>query len=361
MPHLVTGVEHLEKGRIEQAISELKRAVALDPRSVEAHDNLGLAYLKKGNYRAAIEQFQAEARLEKNSALAYSRLGDAYFFQRDLRRAAQALEKAKAIEPDTPQVHFNLGVVYTQLLQIGKAVEELQQCVKLNPQNDVVHYMLGDLLVRTHRLDEAQAPLQKAIELNPKVADYHHSLGLAYMQREATPERTEQAMGCFRRALALSPGHAGAHTALGLCLQRQEKKEAAEKELKEAVRLDPDQCSAHYALSNLYIQRGMETEAKASLAHFQRCSASGVTQRKRAFFQEEVDRDRGNPNVHYQLGVFYEQNGDDLRAVAAYGRAAELSPRQARTHRRLLRLYDKLGKTREAARERNLLLRLQNR
>jgi len=39
---------------LNEAISEYKKALAINPNSAEAHTNLGAAYYYKGNYKLAI-------------------------------------------------------------------------------------------------------------------------------------------------------------------------------------------------------------------------------------------------------------------------------------------------------------------
>ena len=46
--HLSLGVAYYERGRVDDAISEYARAIALQPDYADAHTNIGIAYLKKG-------------------------------------------------------------------------------------------------------------------------------------------------------------------------------------------------------------------------------------------------------------------------------------------------------------------------
>jgi Flp pilus assembly protein TadD len=48
---------YLHRGRVAEATSQLQEAVRLDPKSPEAHNNLGLAHSVVGNDRDAIREF----------------------------------------------------------------------------------------------------------------------------------------------------------------------------------------------------------------------------------------------------------------------------------------------------------------
>src|SRR5262245_31854501 len=59
------GAANLQRGEMESAMKELKRAVALDPQSAAAHQLLGQAYLSQGSYETL-----SEARAEFVQAIA---------------------------------------------------------------------------------------------------------------------------------------------------------------------------------------------------------------------------------------------------------------------------------------------------
>src|SRR5574341_502138 len=52
------GIQYVEKGLIDLAIPELKRAVELYPNDIEAHTYLGWAYSQKGLIPDAVDAFQ---------------------------------------------------------------------------------------------------------------------------------------------------------------------------------------------------------------------------------------------------------------------------------------------------------------
>ena len=48
------GVAYARKGRIDEAISEYKLALAIKPDYVKVHNKLAFAYYSKGNYKLAM-------------------------------------------------------------------------------------------------------------------------------------------------------------------------------------------------------------------------------------------------------------------------------------------------------------------
>lgn len=66
--HFDKGVQHTMKGETEEAIKEFEATLQIDPKSPEAHNNLGFAYFDKGDIDKAVEH-QKKA-LEGNPNLA---------------------------------------------------------------------------------------------------------------------------------------------------------------------------------------------------------------------------------------------------------------------------------------------------
>ena len=80
------------KGRTEESIEHLRKAVTIYPEYMEAHNDLGVRYLQLGRFEDAAVEFEAAARLDPGDAspfsnlalawLALSRYGDAEFAAR---------------------------------------------------------------------------------------------------------------------------------------------------------------------------------------------------------------------------------------------------------------------------------------
>ncbi|MGH9822183.1 MAG: protein kinase domain-containing protein, partial [Blastocatellia bacterium] len=66
------GMFLLRRGRISEAILEIKRALELDPLSLIINANLGMCYHYAGQYDAAIEQFRKTLDMDQNFSVAHS-------------------------------------------------------------------------------------------------------------------------------------------------------------------------------------------------------------------------------------------------------------------------------------------------
>src|SRR5512140_660095 len=68
--HNSRGIELADRGWLDEAIREFRKAIALDPESAHAHDNLATVLSEKKLHREALEEYLAAIRLEPESATA---------------------------------------------------------------------------------------------------------------------------------------------------------------------------------------------------------------------------------------------------------------------------------------------------
>src|SRR5438128_1656631 len=68
--HNSRGIELADRGWLDEAIKEFKKAIELDPESAHAHDNLATVYSEKKLYREALKEYLTALELEPDSATA---------------------------------------------------------------------------------------------------------------------------------------------------------------------------------------------------------------------------------------------------------------------------------------------------
>ena len=211
------------------------------------------------------------ARRRSNDADAAYLLGLAWFRAGELRPAAAALQRSVALRPCSVEGHRRLGQVYMMAREYSLAAASLERALALAP-NDVTTLMqLGRLYLTTGEADRAAAVLSRAVRLRPESGAAHALLGEA--ERLAGPPHWEAAGREFRRALALDPGNADAHHRLGWLALRAGRLDEALPHLRAAVRLDPQLTGAWYLLGQAARRAGRRDEARQAFTAFQQCSA----------------------------------------------------------------------------------------
>jgi Flp pilus assembly protein TadD len=106
------GKAALRDQQFEQAAKLYEQVVKLEPRSAEAHSDLGLALYMLGTYPRAITELHTA--LELNPHLDHTQvlLALSYFNSGEFERALPLLEKAYRTMKDDPIVAAHLGLAY---------------------------------------------------------------------------------------------------------------------------------------------------------------------------------------------------------------------------------------------------------
>jgi Flp pilus assembly protein TadD len=149
--------------------------------------------------------------------------------------------------------------------------------------------------------------------------------GTALLEQGRYPEAERE----LREAVRLNPGHALAHNNLGWALIRQDRNEEAEAEFREAIRLDPKSGMAHSNLSHSLSNLGRYPEAEAAA-------------------REAVRVQPGLAIAHSNLGMALQKQGRLNDAEAAFRKASQLDPRDATVKTNLGNCLSEQGRQAEA-------------
>jgi len=193
--HFKRGRDLLTGGDVNAAITELSRAISLDPKSAEARNLLGVAYEAKGLRDRALESFKAAVQADKNNAEYLNNYGFLLFKNNDFEDATKYLKRAAKVSPDNPRIWNNLGLaqcrrgkfddafesfshaggefnghlnVASQLLAHGnakEAIEHLEKAQKMQPNSADVLAKLVDLYQMTGRARDAETARRSIIAL----------------------------------------------------------------------------------------------------------------------------------------------------------------------------------------------------
>ena len=105
------GIALSDAGRANDAEAAFRRALALDPKNVDAYVNLGIVRLRGNDPRGAREFFRPALALDPKAARAWNGMGVALLRLGDERAAVDAWSKAVENDPRLFDALFNLGLV----------------------------------------------------------------------------------------------------------------------------------------------------------------------------------------------------------------------------------------------------------
>jgi tetratricopeptide (TPR) repeat protein len=225
--------------------------------NTDDHENFGFALLQTGRNEEAITQLQKAVQLEPGYASAQVNLGNAYQQTGRTEEAIAHFLKALEIAPDAAAAHYSLAVALVDVGRVDEGIAHYQKALQFKPDYAYAHSNLGIVLAQQGKLDEAIAHFQKAVEIKPDFALVHNNLGNALQQKG----RVDEAIAHYQKALQIKPDYAEAHFNLGIALAQQGRAEEAFAHLQKAVELNPGFAPAHHGLGNALQQKGRLDEA----------------------------------------------------------------------------------------------------
>jgi tetratricopeptide (TPR) repeat protein len=291
------------------AVSYLRAALALRPRSPGVQLNLGNALRAQGDRAGALAAFREALRLDPTYATAHNNLGNALKGQGDLAGAVAAYRQALRFDPKSATAIHNLGVALHEQGDPAGVVAACREALRRDPGFAAAYSTLGNALRAQGDLAGAVAACREALRLDPKYAVAHNNLGYAlYAQKDLAG-----AVAAFREALRLNPKYARAHYGLGRVLEAQKDFSGAAAAYREALRLDPKFSKAHNDLGNALKAQGDRAGAEAA-------------------YRRALRLDPKDATAHYNLGLALAGKNDLTGAVAAYREALRLDPKFALAH-----------------------------
>ncbi len=186
--YLLLGASLYWAGKVDDAVSEYKEALRLDPNNAMANQLLGIAAGWKGDIPAAQDYFLTANRLDPNKADTHMNLGSTYAVQNQLEKALEHFRRASELAPREPLYHYQLGTLYEMLGRDTQAEESFKKALHYFPSYEDAQLSLGALYESMDRLQDALKFYKKAVKTKP--GDYVARLRYAFLLVRLGDEKT---------------------------------------------------------------------------------------------------------------------------------------------------------------------------
>ena len=330
--HMILGVIAARGNQWAISSEHFQTIIRLDPANPYGYFYLGQAKLYQRQWEAAIQYFKQAAthkypdreRLMVEQALAQNEAG----------RPTQALASLDGIGiPADPrlaaQYHGVTAFALGRLHQWNEAIEAGRRALQLDDSNPHYWDFLIEALIATDRAPQALAEAIRAQRKFPDRGDTQFLFALASHHvvesplshlalrnlREAEPEsprvalaegllyrklgKNDEAVAVFQKAA--KGGVRDAHLLLGIVYKENGDEAAAEREYREAERLNPSSGQVSLELGKLFLSRGALAEA-------------------RTWLEKAAAQMPDTSPVHYQLGLLYRRLGLAEKAEEHFGK-----------------------------------------
>lgn len=197
--HLALGSIYTASGKNAQAVSEIQRALQLEPNSDDGYVRLGRAYLVTGQSEAAIAALKKAVDLNPYYWYNHDQLGKAYYAMGRDNDALKEFKRVVDLDPTRASAHNAIGIIYARHSPWQKCIPEFQRAIQLKPSADI-YTNLATAYFNAGHYAESVPLFEKAVQLNPTEVVTVGNLADSYRQAK----QLGKARATYDRAIALA-------------------------------------------------------------------------------------------------------------------------------------------------------------
>jgi tetratricopeptide (TPR) repeat protein len=389
---LAAAEKYMQQQRYQEAILEYKNALKADPRSADVYYKLGQAYLKKGQFPEAFATFRRGVVIDPKYLPSQIAMGGLYLASGANDAALQSATDVLQQDPNNTDAQLLMANAYAAKGMMKDATSILQDLLKQQPSLTAAHLDLGLLYAGSRQMDQAKAELEKALALDPASIKARKTMAVFYLASGNAAAAEEQ----YRTALQVNANSPEILLALADFYRMQNRESEAEQTYKQLVAVQNNSPESRLSLASFYIRQKRLDEARAldeqiakdspnflpaqlqlvemalDAADLQRGEAllaplvknhpldtEVVVQQGRlllakgkpqesATVLEPALKNGNSPQVHYFLGVAYEQLGNIDRAQSEMEAAISADSRLQNAYVALSRMTLNRGQAQSA-------------
>ncbi len=249
----------------DAAIEHFQRAIELDPNFALAHDGLGACFVNRvfKGFGGAEDYERAEAAFNKALAIdpklieARMLMVFVYLWRGQKEKAREEVARARREAPDEPVVHFVKATLHRLDGEYGRALRSYERLMRLDPAAHVVaSYNRALVYMYMGNFEEVGRQLDHAGDPDNPLVKTFRALSLYYTGQ------TDAAADLMHQAVASHPNMHGIRPFMAMFFIAQGKHDEARAQLTAAVirnaEVDPD---IAYSVASVYALEGMREDA----------------------------------------------------------------------------------------------------
>lgn len=333
---------YFEQGNYDAALADAQKGLQLAPNDTSFLGAVGEINYARKSYPQALEAFQKMAKTNPNGG------GDVYYniarvslAMNDAKAQADAAETALAKGTRFPaEAFYLLGDAHQKLKNSDKAIDAYQRALGVKPTMYQLYQNLSDLYKAESKFNESIDILKKGLTQFVNDGNFYTELGLVY----SLAGRPEDAVKAARSAVQLLPNQAAGYT--NLCRALNETKEYAQAVLacNSSLRIRPDDGETYFYLGNALVGTDKSVEAARAYSN----AVRGLV--------EVTKKNPEQSDNWYLLGNSYFADKQFEKAIAAYLKCLEISPKFLRARANLGIAYTRNKNKAAATEQYNLLM-----
>lgn len=377
--HYALGVAYDKQDNLDQAESEWREALRLDPNLLEAQRAIADAAVRLGDMNSLVDTADKMIKLQPGSPDGYALRALTNINRQHYADAEEDIHKAIDVSPQSAPGYVQMGnlrlvqkqygeaiTAYLQALdrnagstdalrglmsayfaqkQIDKAIDAAQVQIGKSPNNSKFYGLLADALIRGKGdLSGAEAALDKAVALDKTNSDAMVQL----CQVRAARGETDQAIATGEQSLKDNPRQPNLDVLMGNLYQSKSDWKSAEDAYQKALAINSQNPEAANGLARVMLSRGENLDIALGLAqtavkglpnssdaadtlgwlyYRKTLYPLAISYLQQALKLQEKNKTSDNPDIHYHLGWAYEKTQQQALARQNFEQVLKISPK----------------------------------
>lgn len=367
------GKAYFDKQEYDKAKIQLKNAINLDPKSLEANQILAQTYLKLGDAQEAFSAFLRLEQLEPENLETKIQVASFYLLAQKRIEAETRIDAVLAKTPDDIKaLYLHAGVLSSKKEDIEKIRQVYDKIIELDPKQVKALLILARINQSQGKSDLAETNLKTAVEMGPDDMDTHKTLFGFYLSQKnfdaarevlenlvqqrsqdfepqtmlgnfyAAQQENQLAEAAFLKAVDLAPDNVTPHMLIARFYNSIEQPEKAETFIKKALAIDPDHDGLKIAYADFYfIHKEVENarklvdevlEKRPDYPPGKLLKGKLLAQEKKleealVIFQSLVKEEPDSPTYNFLLGSVLLEQGKLDSALPYFTKTLEHNPR----------------------------------
>ena len=333
---LSQALEQHTAGRLDEAETLYKQALALQPGDPDAQHYLGVLLHQRGAHEQGLALIEQAAAARPDTALIWCNLAEVRRAAGRPEAAEAASRRALALQPGYPEALLNLAAALSELRRFPEVETAAREALARRPGYTEAAATLADALREQGRLRQAEEAYRRALAMAPDHWPALSNLGWMLIQTG----RMEEGQELCRRAAALASGDALPAQNLARSLLEYGRLDEAMAVLEQAIERTPNAPILSLLIGMAWDELGEVAEARSWLGRAQQLDETLLEARVRmAGVEADLENDQAALDIYESVLAIDAKRTDALTGKAKVQLSLGDVEGAVATHRAAIDLY----------------------
>jgi tetratricopeptide (TPR) repeat protein len=209
--YLRRGLTYRQMRSLDLAILDFEKAMALNPVIVslleeslqifETFNNRGIQNIAEGRYDDAVSDFKRAISINPQFSEPFINLGNTYRYMNDYEHSLINYEQAENIDQRNPEIYLNRGLTYLKMDRYDDAKLEFNKVILFDESHSKAYFQIGEILQKSGEYEDAIYYFKKTIENNPAEFWAYYMMAISYDNLK----RYDKAIEAYRTFVKKAP------------------------------------------------------------------------------------------------------------------------------------------------------------